>query len=161
MSHGANSTSSCLSSPLAHFPSPQEEEFTIRASGVPCSMQVRPGPQLHHLEHNDPAMIRWMYGVTTKDQVSSQHLLERMQLDNLAKVLRTRRLRWHSHVERSNSWLKKVQKLNPTGGRGRGHPKKSWTVVINMDCLGLAATQPSDRKAWSGRFRMMFCCGYK
>ena len=47
-------------------------------------------------------------------------------------VLRTHRLRWHGHVERSDGWLKKVQKLNPTGGRGRGLPKKTWTEVIDM-----------------------------
>ena len=33
--------------------------------------------------------------------------------------------------------------------------KKTWTEVIDMDCLalGLAETQPSERKAWSGRLR--------
>ena len=98
--------------------------------GVPCSMQAKPGPHwtaydLHRLPHNDRAMIRWMYGVTTKHQVNSQDLWERMQLDDLTKVVRTRWLRWHSHVERSDGWLKKVQKFNPTGGRGRGRPKKT------------------------------------
>ena len=71
-------------------------------------------------------------------------------------VLRTRRLRWHGHVERSDGWQKRVQKLNPTGGRGCGRPKKTWTEVIVKDCqaLGLITeTHPSDRKALSGRFR--------
>ena len=45
MSFGANSTSSCPSSPPAHFPSPPEEEFTIRSSWVPCWMQAKPWPQ--------------------------------------------------------------------------------------------------------------------
>ena len=63
---------------------------------------------LHRLKCNDRAMIHWMCGVTTKDQVSLQDLLKRMQLDDLAKVLRTRRLRWHGHVKCSDSWLKKV-----------------------------------------------------
>ena len=66
-----------------------------------------------------------MCGVTAKDQVSSQDLLERMQHDDLANVLCTRQLRWRGHVERSDGWLKKVQKLNPTGGCGRGRPKKT------------------------------------
>ena len=62
-----------------------------------------------------------------------------------------RRLRWHGHVERSDGWLKKVQKLNPTGGRGHGHPNKTWTEVIDMDwryrlALGLTETHPSNRK---------------
>ena len=32
---------------------------------------------------------------------------------------------------------KKVQKLNPTGDRGRGRPKKTWREVIDMDRLAL------------------------
>ena len=100
-------------------------------------------------------MIRWMCSVTTKDQVSSQDLLERMQLDDLAEVLRTRCLKWHGHVEHSNGWLKKVQKLNPTGSRGCGRPKTTWTEVIDMDrqALGLTETHPSYRNAWSDRLR--------
>ena len=35
---------------------------------------------------------------TIKGQVSSQYLQERMQLDDLMKVLCTRRLKWHGHV---------------------------------------------------------------
>ena len=45
VSHGVNSISSCPYSPPSHFPSPQDKEFTICVSGVPCSMQARPGPQ--------------------------------------------------------------------------------------------------------------------
>ena len=59
-----------------------------------------------------------MCSLTTKD--STQELYERMLLDDLAKVLRTRQLRWHSHVERNDGWLKKVQKLSPTGGSSCG-----------------------------------------
>ena len=40
VSHGANSTNSYPSSLPAHIPSPSEEEFTIRVSSVPCSMQA-------------------------------------------------------------------------------------------------------------------------
>ena len=47
VSRGVNSMSSCPSSPPAHFPSLPEEEFTIRVSGVPCSMQAKPGPQTY------------------------------------------------------------------------------------------------------------------
>ena len=69
---------------------------------------------LHRLHCNDRAMMHWMCGVTIKNEVSSQDLLDMTQLDDLAKVLRTLQLKWHGHVERSDGWLKKVQKLNPT-----------------------------------------------
>ena len=85
--------------------------------------------------YNDRAMIRWVCGVTTKDQNSSQDLLDWMQLDDQTKVLRTRRLRWHGHVECSDGWLKTVQKTNPTGGRVRDRFKKTWTEVTDMDRL--------------------------
>ena len=58
------------------------------------------------------------YRVTTMDQVSSQDLLETIQIDDLPKVLRTRQLRCHGHVERSDGWLKETQELDPTGFRG-------------------------------------------
>ena len=45
VSPGANSRRSCPSSSPAHFPSPPEEEFTIRVSVMPCFMQAKPGPQ--------------------------------------------------------------------------------------------------------------------
>ena len=108
---------------------------------------------LYRLQRNDQAMNRWMCGGTTKEQFSSQDLLEGMQIDDWTQVLRSRRLRWHDHVERSDGWLKKVRKLNPTGGSSRGCPKKIWTEMINNDCLLLIQNHPSDRKAWNGRLR--------
>ena len=102
---------------------------------------------LHRLQCYNRAMIRWMCGVTTKDQVSSQDLFERMQFDDLAKVLLTRRLRWHGHIEHSDGLAEEVQKLNPIGGRGRHRPKKIWTEVIDVDriALGLRPTYPTGK----------------
>ena len=122
---------------------------------APCKRNLAPTlSYLHHLQRTSRAMIRWICSVTTTEQVSSQDLLEGMQLEDLAKVLCNRRLRWHGHVKR-NDWLKKVQKLNPTGGTGCGHPKKTWTEAIDADCqvLALTETRPFGRKAWSGRLR--------
>ena len=100
---------------------------------------------LHLLQLNNRVMIRWMCGVATKNQVSPQDLLQRMQLDDLAKVLCTHQHWWHGHVEHSNGWLKKVQKLDPTGGRGRGGPKKTWTEVIDIKRLVLGLIDQSHR----------------
>ena len=53
---------------------------------------------LHCLHCNDQAIV---CGVTTKDIVSSQPL-NKMQIDDMERVLHTHRLRWHGHVERSD-----------------------------------------------------------
>ena len=69
-----------------------------------------------------------------------------MKLDDMEKVPLPHRLRWHNHVERSDSCLKKVLKLNPVGGREHGQPMKTWSEVIRRGCLapGLTETHPSE-----------------
>ena len=96
-----------------------------------------------------------MCGITTKGQISSQDLYERTQLDDMAAVHLIHQLSWHGHVELSDGCLKKVKKLKSTGGCGHGQPNKTWTEVIDMGRLGLGLTEtnPSDRKAMSGRLR--------
>ena len=152
VSPGANSTSSCPSTPLAYFPSPPEKTFTTRVSGMSCSMQAKLGPQ-HYLSFICNAMTQiWFAGCAVSPPRPNQ----------LAKSLREEAA-WQSgkgtpadgHVERSGGWWKKVQKLNPTGCRGRCHPKKTWIEVINMDCLAmdLIETHHSDREGWGGRLR--------
>ena len=68
---------------------------------------------LHRLQRNGRGMIPWMCSVTTKDQVSLHNLLERMQLDNLTKVLRARRFRWHGHVEVAMAGWRKYRNSIP------------------------------------------------
>ena len=131
-------------------------QFLCQECHVPCKQKLGPNlSDLHRLQRNDWYMIRWMCVVTTKDLASSQDVLERMQLDELAKVIRTRQHRWHGHVERSDGWLKKVQTLNTTGVRGCGRLMETWTQMIDMDHLALSLTEthPSDRKVWSARLR--------
>ena len=102
---------------------------------APCKWNLDPNP----LRLASPATQRPSYDsldVTTNDQVSSEDLFGMMQLDDLAKVFRTHRLKCHGHVGGSDGWFKTVQKLNPTRGRGRGRTEKTWT---------------GKRKAWSDR----------
>ena len=63
MPHGANSISSCTSSPPAHIPCPPEEAFIIHASGAPCFMQAKPGPKSNLICIACNAMTRlWIAG---------------------------------------------------------------------------------------------------
>ena len=110
------------------FLSSPEEEFTIPVPGVPCSIQAKPGPQPYPTCIACNAMTKlWFAGCAVSPP-------------------RTKSARWiswrgcsfmiwqkysvPSHVERSDGWLKKVQKHNPTGGCGCGHFKmwSTWTA---------------------------------
>ena len=151
---GANWMSFCQSSRAVHFPSPLEEEFTIRASRAPCPMQARPGPQpdLICIACNTMTEL-WSAEYMVSPPRSALKTLWRGC--SLSKVLPIRRPRWPSHVACSDGWLKKIQKLKSTEGFGHVRPNTTSTEVIGMDCLalGLTETLPSDMKAWSGRLK--------
>ena len=109
-------------------------------------------PDLHRLQRNDQAMIRWMCGVTTKDQVSWHDLLKRMQLDGLA--------RYSAPADLDGTTMKMVGwrtswNLIPQEVVAVAAVRKTWTEMSDMSglVLGLTKTHPSDRKAWSIRLR--------
>ena len=71
---------------------------------------------LNRLQRNDRAMIRWICNIKAKDV-----------------VLRTGRMRWFGHVERSTGWNSEVCKLNVVAQKRSGRPRKSWDEVIKND----------------------------
>ena len=56
---------------------------------------------LNCLRRNDLAMICWMYNIKTNDNVCFHSLLSKLGFQNVEVVLRTSRMRWFGHVERS------------------------------------------------------------
>ena len=129
VSHGTNSMSSCQFHISRSFPITSREgvyNSCSRSAMFHASEIWAPTlSDLYRLQCNGRYIIRWMHGDTTKDQISSPYFLERMQLDDLTKVLHTHALRCDDHIEHSDAWPKKVQKLNPTWGRRCGRPKKT------------------------------------
>ena len=81
---------------------------------------------LNRLWHDDRAMIRWICNVKAKDEVSSDSLLTKLGIQDLDVVLRTSRMRWFGHVERSTGWIAEVRKLNVVAQKRSGRPRKSW-----------------------------------
>ena len=110
---------------------------------------------LNRLRRNDRAMIRWMCNVTTKDEISSDSLLAKLGLQDIEDVLRSSRLRWFGHVERSNSWISQIRELNIVGQKRAGKPKKSWDEVLSDDRkkCGMDTANPQNRTEWRGRLR--------
>ena len=77
--------------------------FITRASEAPCYMPC---------------------GVSTKDDIRSDSLLQHLGLDDIDTMLRRRRLRWSGHVERSNGPISRVRQVSVAGGN-KGRPIKS------------------------------------
>ena len=110
---------------------------------------------LNRLRRNDRAMIRWICNVKAKDEVSSDSLLTKLGIQDLDVVLRTSRMRWFGHVERSTGWIAEVRKLNVVAQKRSGRPRKSWDEVLENDRkkLGMDSDDPQNRSEWRGRLR--------
>ena len=108
---------------------------------------------LNRLRHNDRAMIRWICNVRAKDEVSSDSLLTGLGIQDLDVVLRTSRMRWFGHVERSTGWIAEVRKLNVVAQKRSGRPRKSWDEVLENDRkkLGMDSADPQNRSEWRRR----------
>ena len=115
---------------------------------------------LNRLRRNDRAMIRWICNVKAKDEVSSDPLLTKLGIQDLDVVLRTGRMRWFGHVERSTGWISEVRKLNVVAQKRSGRPRKSWDEVIKNDRkkLDMDSADPQNRSEWRGCLRgRLFC----
>ena len=100
-------------------------------------------------------MIRWICNVRAKDEVSSDSFLSMLGIQNLDVVLRTSRMRWFGHVERSTGWIAKICKLNVVAQKRPGRQKKTWDEVLVDDRkkLGMDSADPQNRSEWRGRLR--------
>ena len=110
---------------------------------------------LNCLRCNDLAMIRWICNVKAKDEVSLDSLLTKLGIQDLDVVLRTSRMRWFGHVERSTGWISEVHKLNVVARKRYCRRRKSWDEVMKNDRkkLDMDSADPQNRSEWRGRLR--------
>ena len=74
----------------------------------------------------------------------------KLGIQHLDVVLRTGRMRWIGHVERSTGWISEVRKLNVVAQKRSGRPRKSWDEVIKNDRKKLDMDSLTLRIALSG-----------
>ena len=100
-------------------------------------------------------MIGWICNVKAKDEVSSDSLLTKLGIQDLDVVLRTSRMRWFGHVERSTGWISEVRKLNVAAQKRSSRPRKSWDEVIKNDRkkLDMDSADPQNLSEWRRRLR--------
>ena len=105
---------------------------------------------LQWLRRNDRAMIRWIRGAKLEDEISSAVLHQKLDLDEITAVLRSRRLRWYGHVQRATSCINSITRLGLPGTRDRGRPRKTWSAYVrnDMTICNLDGVNPLDRNSW-------------
>jgi len=108
--------------------------------------------ELRRLERAERMMIRWMCGATLKDRCRSEELRKRLDIEDVADVVRKSRLGWFGHVERKNEgdWVSACRSIDVPGKAGKGRPRKRWMDSVEDDLKkghldrGLA----KDRDRW-------------
>ena len=107
---------------------------------------------LARLERNDKAMIRWICNVKADQiqKIRSEALLNLLKIPSLEDLLRSNRLRWYGHVERSTGWINRCRNIKVNSRRKAGRPKKTWQETIRNDIekWNLKDVDPSNREAW-------------
>ena len=93
--------------------------------------------------------------IKTNDNVCSHSLLSKLGIRDVEIVLRTSRMRWFGHVERSVGWISQVRKLDLDTCKKPGRPKKTWNELILNDKrkLDMVCADPLDRSKWKSRLR--------
>ena len=113
------------------------------------SMKVE---NLRSLERAERMMVRWMCGVSLKDQVRSVDLYSLLNVPCVADVVRHGRLRWFGHLERKNmyDWVSACRNVEVVGLKGRGRGRKTWWECVkhDMDLLGLKRESALNRDLW-------------
>ena len=109
------------------------------------------------LKRAERRMIR-MCGVTLRNRVCSQNLLERLGLsEDISIVVKRARLRWFGHVYRRDDdvGIKKAFLFEAGGRLGRGRPRKTWNELIRRDLndFGLCEWDALDRGLWRNTIR--------
>ena len=113
---------------------------------------------LNRIRRNDRAMIRWICSVKAKDEVSSDSLLTKHDIQDLDVLLHTSKMRWFGHVERSTGWISEVCKLNVVAQKRSGRPRKIWDEVMSdRKKLDMDSADPQNRSEWRGRLRGKTC----
>jgi len=102
------------------------------------------------MERNENVMLRWMCGVTLKDQVPTAELRKRLGVESVVDVMKRGRLRWFGHVERKekNDWVSACRNLEVEGSRCKGGQRMTWGARLNRDMKerALTAEMAKDRE---------------
>ena len=105
---------------------------------------------LARLLRNERAMLRWICAIKPTNNISTQDLCLRLNIEDLGAVLRRKCLRWFGHVQRSEEWIGRIGGMRVDGRRPRRRPRKTWREVLSEDLREsrLMPEDATDRKRW-------------
>ena len=106
------------------------------------------------MERTEMRMLKWILRVSKRDRMRNENIRKKLKVLCITEI-RTTRLRWAGHVERSEEEgiLKRARNEKIPGRRARGRPKLRWSDVVERDmekrgltytCLLYTSPSPRD-----------------
>ena len=99
-------------------------------------------------------MVRWAIGVSLIEHRRNEEILEEAKVEQIATVMRRRRLDWFGHVKRRDETenIIAVVEMKVEGKRPRGRPKFYFYYILpTINKLRWKDTVRRDTKTWSIR----------
>ena len=104
------------------------------------------------LEVNGIRMLRWMCGVTRRDNVRNEHIRGTTRVVQASKKITEKRLKWYGHVRRMKEEhiVRRMLDVDIPGKRRRGRPNLRWKDACKRDMTqaGLKEDNAKNRAEW-------------
>ena len=104
------------------------------------------------LEVNEMRMLRWMCGVTRRDNIRNDHIRGTTRVVQASKKITEKRLKWYGHVSRMKDEhiVRRMLDVEIPGKRRRGRPNLRWKDACKRDMteVGLKEDNTTNRAAW-------------
>ena len=95
-------------------------------------------------------MVRWAMGVSLLEHRRNEEILEEAKVEQIATVMRRRRLEWFGHVKRRYEIenIRAVVEMKMKGKRPRGRPMLRWKDTIKRDMKAWSIREEHGREKW-------------
>ena len=104
------------------------------------------------LEVNKMRMLRWMCGVTRRDNIRNEHIIGTTRVVQASKKMTEKRLKWYGHVRRMKEEhiVRRMLDVDIPGKRRRGRPSLRWKDACKRDMTqaGLKEDNATNRAIW-------------
>ena len=87
------------------------------------------------LHQTEMRVSRWTYGVTLRDKLLHDELKQRLEIEDIVKVVQRNRLRWYGHVFKNDddNYATKCVSLEVEGATQSDRPRRTWKDVVDKD----------------------------
>ena len=104
------------------------------------------------LEVNEMRMLRWMCGLTRRDNIRNEHIRGTTRVVQASYKITEKRLKWYSHMRRMKEEhiVRKMLDVDIPGKRRRGRPNIIWKDACKRDMTQAALKEDNatNRAEW-------------